>query len=302
MGTGREIRLEVSVFLGSIMTFRRTTLVAVALFAVVGCAALPNGADDISCLSMPDASCVYQPDGGTDVTFVDGSIPTDVGVAAPPARGGLCAGSCSPDDRTACTTDGGADAATESCRVVLGAGQQTEATCSKAGPGGDGASCTSGADCQPGFECVGTGTCRAYCCDDSVCSKMTLENQNYETFFCDVASEHASSGAIVPVCNVVQHCALFTDQCNAGEACTIVEINSGSSLVATCDAIGDAKLGESCETAHCGAGFACIGTIGQRTCQQLCDSQHPCPTNSANSTCNMKSQALMTYKVGVCGP
>ncbi len=301
MGTGRELRPKVSVFLDWNMTFRRTCLFAVALFAV-GCAALPNGADDITCLTA-DANCaIYPGDGSTDATFVDGGFPTDAGVATAPARSGLCAGSCSPDDPKACVDpDAGADAATatESCRVVLGAGQKTEATCSKAGTGGDGASCTSGADCKPGFECVGTGTCRAYCCDDSVCTTMTTNNQSYETFFCDVASEHASSGAIVPVCNVVQHCALFTDQCNVGEACTIVEINSGSSLVATCDAVGDAKLNESCETAHCAAGFACIGTIGQRTCQQLCDTMHPCPTSSS---CNMKSQALMQYKVGICGP
>ena len=216
----------------------------------------------------------------------------------------LCGGKCSPDNALSCAGDAG-DASGESCRIVLGAGQQTEATCSKAGAGGDGASCTSGADCAAGYECVGTGTCRHYCCDDIECSKLTQANQNYETYFCDVESEHASSGAVVPVCNVVQHCALFGDQCNAGEACTIVEISSNLAgdgglnvgLVATCDATGDAKLNDSCETAHCASGLACLGPVGQRTCQQLCDTQHPCPTNTS---CNTKSQALMQYKVGIC--
>ena len=128
---------------------------------------------------------------------------------------------------------------------------------------------------------------------------MTQNSTTYDTYFCDVAQERASSGAKVPVCNVVVHCSpLKGDQCGANEACTVVEINNGNNFVATCDALGTSKLGDSCETSHCADGFACIGAIGQRTCQELCDQQNPCPSNA---TCNMKSQALMQYGVGICG-
>jgi hypothetical protein len=279
------------------MTFRRPSLVAVALFAV-GCAALPNAGDDILCQSAPDACKIITSDGSADASFVDGQFAIDAGAPTAMPRTALCSGSCDPDSVTACA-DAGADSGAEACRVVLGAGQQTEATCSKSGVGTDGASCTSGADCAPGFECTGTGTCRAYCCSSEVCDKMTKDTNGYETYFCDVATEHASSGAIVPVCNLAVHCAPFSDTCNAGEACTIVEVNNGNGLVATCDAVGTQLVGDSCEQAHCAAGLACLGTLGMRTCEQLCDPQHPCPANSGTS-CVTGVQALMNYKVGVC--
>jgi hypothetical protein len=279
---------------------------AVALLSgLLGCAALPNAADDIGCenkTTSADGGCgIIQGDAGAGST--DAQSPPDAsyegGFTAPQTRNSLCGGECSPDDATSCTIDGGtSDAGPEACRVVLGANQSTDATCSPTGQGNDGASCQSGADCAPGYECVGTGTCRHYCCEDDSCTTMTQNSTTYDTYFCDVGTEHASSGAKVPVCQVVVHCSpLKTDSCGPDQACTVVEIDSGSNFIATCDAVGTAKLGDSCETTHCAAGLACIGTIGQRVCQELCDNQNPCP---ANATCNMKSQALMQYGVGVC--
>ncbi len=276
------------------------------LAAVLGCAALPSAADDFACtnkattsddggcgLIQGDAAVGYAPDATADGGGADS--PT----AVPQTRTSLCGSTCLPDDPLACVSDAGtSDAGFESCRVVLGTNQTTSSTCAAAGQGGDGASCQSGADCDPGYECVGTGTCRHYCCEDDACTTMTTNSTTYDTYFCDVATEHASSGAKVPVCQVVVHCSpLKTDSCGADQACTIVEIDDGTNFVATCDATGTAKLGDSCETTHCAAGLACFGTIGERSCLQLCDNQNPCPSNA---TCNMKSQALMQYGVGVC--
>jgi hypothetical protein len=296
----------VSVLIGLRMNFRRTFLAAIAL-GTVGCAALPSNSFG-GCLdkTADGTDCgIIQGDAGADAMPLpwDAAVPDAVG-AGLVARSHLCGPECSPDDPLACVGDAGGDAASDACRVVLGAGQQTSTTCASAGDGTDGASCTSGADCAPGFECVGTGTCRHYCCDDSQCTTMTVNNGGYNTYFCDVANERAASGAVVPVCLVVQSCyPLKAEQCSAGQACTIVEIDDGKSLVATCDDVGDAKLGDSCETTHCAAGFACIGNIGERTCQQLCDSQNPCPANSATPNCNTKSPALAPFNgVGICGP
>jgi len=272
--------------------------------AVAGCAALPAGSS--LCANENgngDCGMIPTPDGGAGgdgyAVAWDGGIDAATPNATP--RGNLCGSTCSPDDARACASDAGLDDAGElSCRVVLGAGQQTSSTCAKAGDGEDGASCTSGADCAPGFECVGTGTCRHYCCHDDACTALTNASQDYSTYFCDVESEHASSGAEVPVCAIVQSCLpLKGQQCGTDQTCTIVEIDNGKNFVATCDAVGDAKLGESCEVAHCAAGFACIGSIGSRKCQQLCDDGHPC---SGSATCNVQSPDLAQFNgtLGIC--
>jgi hypothetical protein len=293
----------VSVFFGlKQMTFRRT-LLALAFassFLVAGCAALPSLSDDIACPA--DSSCtVIQPDASADASFYDVGPGNEAGGPPTLARASLCEGSCAPDDVKACLLDGGfGDAGYQSCHVVLGVNQKTDTACGKSGQGGEGASCTSGGDCAPSYECVGTGTCRHYCCDESACGALGNYNNKY---FCDIATEHAASGAVVPVCNAVAPCQLFSDTCGTGQTCTIVEIDTTTdagpttNYVATCDALGEAKTDDSCETQHCGPGLACIGPIGQRTCQELCDSQHPCPSSL---TCKMSSQALAQYKVGVC--
>jgi hypothetical protein len=300
---------SVSVFSGTGMTFRRLLLVA-CLSAGVGCAALPSG-DSTPCLnaSSNGGDCgFWLPDGSTDAIAVpwEGGA-TDAG-AGSLARSALCGGDCNPEDALACVGDGGLDAATvpddagaQSCRVVLGAGQQTSSACGKAGLGADGASCTSGSDCAPGFECVGTGTCRHYCCHDDECATLTTQSNGSSTYFCDIATEHAASGAIVPVCDVVQTCMPFSAQCGTEQACTIVELDP-KNFVTTCDAVGPGKLGDSCETQRCAIGYACIGTTGARTCQQLCDNAHLCSGYAA--TCNTQSPALPKQlagtSVGIC--
>jgi hypothetical protein len=293
------------------MTFHR--LLSAGLFALtlggVGCAVLPDaiGGDNTCGLrqstSGDEGGCALIPAG--DASADGQTLVWDAGLEASGpnqlARSSLCGGGCVPDDSLACLEDGG-DAASEGCRVVLGAGQQTSTECEKSGQGNDGDSCTSGSDCAPGFECVGTaGTCRHYCCEDDVCN--ALSNGPYDTYFCDIAAEHAASGATVPICQLAKGCQLFgMDQCGAGQECTIVDPGGGKNFMAACVDVGDVTEGHSCETHHCAEGLACLGSVGKRTCQEICDEQHPCSPNSSEPNCNVKSPALADLSgAGVCG-
>ncbi len=301
MGTSRELVASVPSLSGPFtMTFRRSMLTA-ALLCCVGCAVLPLEAT----LECPnDASCgsadAGVPDGYT--TGLDGGY-GDAMTPAANARSSLCVQKpCNPSDNTSCnaTVDGGVDAgdaAVEACHMVL-EDQQAAAMCLNAGTGTDGASCTTSTECAAGFECVGKGTCRHYCCSDDPCTTMT--NETTTAYFCDVATETAAPYLKVPVCFVQAPCMpLAPNQCYAysGETCTVVEVNGSMSLIATCDTVGTGGLGDSCETEQCQAGFACIGATGQRACVQLCNAGHNC---SGSMTCQA-SQALMPFNVGYCG-
>lgn len=272
---------------------------SVAALGVAGCAAVPIFNGDL----CSDAGCnLPQADGGLADGFIAMSDagPSPDAALEVPARASLCSSTntCKqPDDPTNCTntTDGGApmsdDASVEACRV----GSDDKLACTIAGTGENGASCTSASDCAPGYECVGAGTCRHYCCDDMACA--VLGQQSSQSFFCDVDVEKAAPTVSVPVCFEVQKCQpLGMNSCGMGQACTLVEINNGLELVATCDLAGNGVAGDSCETAHCADGYACIGSIGTRTCQQLCDYTHPC---SGSLTCDMKSSG--SFNVGICG-
>ncbi len=281
------------------MTLRPGFAAAFFLCAAAGCATLPFASDDIA-QCKDSNNCTASQDGGADASFGFDGGPTGEAGAVPLSRSTLCAGTeCKPDEATSCKLDGGTpDAATTlACHMSIVSGSQTEASCQAAGTGNDGAECTTSDDCAPAFECVGTGTCRHYCCDDGKCTEMS-NSSNYNKYFCDVASEKVGI-AKVPVCEVIQPCEpLAPNACGPSKACTLVEIDNATKVVATCDETGPGVLNDSCEIDHCAAGFACIGTIGERTCQELCDTTHPCPQYLS---CNMKSQALSTFNVGLCG-
>jgi hypothetical protein len=274
------------------MTLSRS-LTAVLFAGICGCAAIPAVTDDIA----PCDACTPPPfEGGTVDGFPTGG---DGGVeaAAPAPRATLCGNTCDPDDSCKTLGDGGlpvSDASVLACRVIT----SEKASCVAPGTGGNGASCTSGADCETGYECIGSaggGTCRHYCCNDMACVSMTNASTTGEAFFCDIAVEKSAPLVNVPVCNVIQPCQpLMSNTCSSGQACTIVEVNNGTEFKATCDTVGKGVLGDDCETSQCAAGFACIGPSGARTCQQLCDSQNPCP---GSLNCNTKSQ---TFGVGIC--
>jgi hypothetical protein len=180
--------------------------------------------------------------------------------------------------------DAGADAARSSpfgCRVVESADAGVAPVCTAAGSGIDGDHCSGSKDCAAGYECVGDGICRRYCCSGS-CDA---------THFCDVQLEAHPAGAgvpvPVPVCVPVVPCALPGEPSDAGscvegsETCAVVLAGSisGAVPVASCVQSGPASVGESCEAQHCAAGLTCIGAWGNKICYTLCD------TTDASSQC-----------------
>ncbi len=281
-----------------------TSLLTFSLVSLAGCAVIPISGDDNICLNCatPDASDVALL--GTD------SGPLDAGTMVPSGtRGSLCIGSCNPkyssdtpDNPNACTVDGGTylDGSTNgadlACRVILPPNSNEAVKCVQAGSHGDGASCNSGADCAPGYECVGapTGMCRHYCCSETYCANMT-NSSTTNKYFCDVQPETASPSVLVPVCMVAQPCNLLQNGCGDGMTCTLVDpLNSD---LTSCVAIGTAQVGESCEIEHCAADMICVGPYGQRTCRQLCNSTHLC---SYPQQCDGQWSQLAKFNVGIC--
>ena len=232
--------------------------------------------------------------------------------ATPPS---LCGdpSTCNPDESTGdkmlalqCVTsttpdsgkyaDGGGSAANPACRLNYN-GKTVVATCGAAGSGHDGDACTSGSDCSAGFECVSSpGRCRHYCCDPSTCKLFGQGQSNDTKYFCDVQTQTASN-VNLPACLPVQACKLLVaNSCSQNQTCSIVDVVTGTT---SCVQIGRAKVGESCETAHCGANLVCLGSPGKRSCQQLCDPSQTsvCPTNLA---CKQPWQILIMDGAGIC--
>lgn len=282
---------------------------AASIFLVLsGCAVIPGAADDTICLNCAT------PDAGDASFLFDGGLGGEAGLVPSGARSTLCVGPCNPkdskatpDNPTAClvkdggtsVSDGGGYNGSElACRVVQTTSQGTASECVAAGSHGDGASCTSGADCAPGFECVGTpGACHHYCCDDAFCTSNTIFLANNPgNYFCDVQPEAASANVKVPVCMLAQPCDLLQNGCGDGMTCTLVDaLNSD---LTSCVAIGTAQVGESCEINHCAADMICVGPYGQRTCQQLCDqSVHTC---TYPQQCDSQWPQLAKFNVGIC--
>lgn len=275
------------------------------LFGLAGCAVLPGVADDTVCLNCSTA------DAAGDATFTADGGAGEAGMVPPGARSLLCPGSCNPqnakdnpDNPAACAKDGGtyaydgggSTAGDLACRVVPTTTNPV-AECTAAGSHFDGASCNSGADCAPGYECVGTpGACHHYCCDETACTTLGQNLNEPGRFFCDVQSETASPSTKVPVCMLAQPCDLLQNMCGDGMTCTLVDpLNSD---VTSCVTVGTAKEGASCEIDHCGANMVCFGPIGSRTCHQLCDLSHACA--SYGQSCNSQWPSLQKLQVGIC--
>lgn len=192
-------------------------------------------------------------------------------------------------------SDGGSLSFGPACRLSS-SGKDVTASCTTAGLGADGDACTVGADCAAGFECVSSpGRCRHYCCDPLSCKAVGQGSTNDMSFFCDIQTQTASN-VKVPVCLPVQACKLLGNQCAQNQTCTIVDVVTGTT---SCVQIGPAKVGESCETSHCGANLVCLGAPGKRSCQQLCDPTQPnsCPNNQ---TCKQPWSILKMDTAGIC--
>jgi hypothetical protein len=178
--------------------------------------------------------------------------------------------SCYPDRPTTAKTCGeapdggpysslaGYDNALLACRVAL----YQSPICAPAGPAGDGSWCESASECQPAFDCVGSGTCQHYCCSGN--AECTADE------FCDIQPTVLTSTMKVPVCMPIHPAAgcqlLDPTACPVNQTCAVVRDDGATS----CVALGTVTLGGECDTVHCAAGLVCLGTPGSRTCFQLC--------------------------------
>lgn len=168
--------------------------------------------------------------------------------------------------------------------------------CLPAGLGLSGAPCHAPADCAPGYECVGTdGTCRHYCCTGNSACKPDVQ-------FCDiqqavqVGQVGQASPMSVPVCMPIEPCALLQPgACPPGETCAVVREDGSKS----CVAVGNASVGDSCETDHCKADLVCLGAPGKHHCYALCKMTQPgqCPPTQ---TCKGGLPLFLDPGFGVC--
>jgi hypothetical protein len=231
----------------------------------------------------PSGQGSEEPAPGENTVFTeDGATPkTD------PYRGNpLChvtPSTCMPDDdgefhatgTVACATrpdagaaDAGASATARGCRIQKDRDASSiapQCVSAAADQGEDGASCKTGEDCAPGFDCVEGpkgAVCRRYCCLGS-CGAASA---NGGATFCDV-QKLVDLNTKAPVCMPLKHCNLLTaGECSDAETCAVVSDTGETG----CVAVGSAQVGDACDEAHCSVGLTCLGQAGNRKCYQLC--------------------------------
>jgi hypothetical protein len=262
----------------------------------------------------------YAPDEGPANTGpVEAAVEASAPVAAyqgnPLCNASLATGCCYPDglitcEPTACApaADAGSESSGGYTQAIYGchlapspapsvpdamsaAGvAQVSPACMPAGLGLDGASCHQSNDCAPGYECVGDGTCRHYCCAGNAACRLDQ--------FCDIQQTAGGGGATsmnVPVCVSTRQCSLTRpNACPQGQTCAVVREDGTES----CVAVGSATAGQSCETEHCAAGLVCLGATA-RTCYALCEmvGAGQCPSPQ---TCKGGPPLFQDPGVGVC--
>jgi hypothetical protein len=296
----------------------RVTILATLALAILGPAAACNVATPLGV----DDHTVPHPVGvdGGDAAATSSDAGTEAQTLAPALQGSpLCnaplTGSCYPDDPTtamACglAPDGGAfnaaagyDNATLACRVIAttpdATGTAQAPTCAPAGNAGDGSWCKSSNECQAGFECVGSGTCQHYCCSGNTECGPELPVAVADAF-CDIQATTQATGVEVPVCMPIHPaggCQLLDpNACPATETCSVVRDDGSTS----CVAIGGAKAGQLCDKDHCAASLVCLGTLGARTCYQLCETSTAAQECSATQQCKGGLPLFPDPAIGIC--
>ena len=202
--------------------------------------------------------------------------------------------SCLPDSESGCSPpssssstdagvpasslDGSAPPPAKACRIELTAtpdgGSDYAPKCldkpSDITPRGvDGTTCASGSDCAPGYDCIvgpSSGICRHYCCSGSCDGDVSKSGG---PTFCDIQQLFSldRKRPLAPVCMPIKKChLLMPGDCSERETCAVVTENGDTG----CVAVGNAKVGDSCDTEHCIADATCLGTAGDRHCYQLC--------------------------------
>ena len=188
----------------------------------------------------------------------------------------------------------GADLLSKGCRIGrVGDVVAPQCVLSKGSGGGDGATCEIGEDCAPGFDCV-TGTkgktCRHYCCGGTCKGNQS----NGSATFCDVQAL-VDVNQKAPVCMPLKRCTklLGTMECSSNETCAVVTEAGDTG----CVAVGEKRVGESCDEAHCAANLTCFGQPGARKCFKLCKvSASDCPGAQSCVT----NAAFKDADFGVC--
>ena len=246
------------------------------------------------CNAMAQSPCYPDTASGQCASPPDAGPPTASGDAN--ANGEVEAGA---------DADGGADAdaaSTFGCHVIETDDAGIAPVCLASGAGADGNACSDSSDCSAGYECVGAGTCRPYCCSGS-CDSM---------HFCDIQPEAHPAGAgapvPVPVCMPVRPCALPGESSDAGrcaqgnETCAVVlsGMTTESAAVASCVQAGSAGVGASCEAEHCAAGLTCIGTWGNKICYTLCDTTDASSECAGSQVCSGGLPLFPDSLTGVC--
>jgi hypothetical protein len=287
------------------------TLLAPLLLAAAGVPVAGCNAGAVTAAGSFTVSNVGARDGGDS-----GELEVDAGSESLPAEvlqgSPLCNAlptSCYPDHPTtakACgeAPDGGAysptggyDNTAFACRVVAtlldAATTSQNPSCAPAGPAGDGSWCKSSSECQPAFDCVGSGTCQQYCCSGNA---ECVADQ-----FCDIQPTVQLPSVAVPVCMPIHPasgCTLLdATACPAGETCAVVREDGATS----CVAVGDAKAGDGCDTGHCAAGLVCLGTSGSRSCFPLCMTS-TAGSCAAGQQCRGGLPLFPDPAVGICSP
>ncbi len=261
----------------------------------------PQGVPTIIRAYEPDAADAGVPD---DMPEATANAPTADASAVTYQGSPLCQASratgCYPDDMiNACdiapessSSDGGPDAnvnATPACHVVAD-GAKVVTKCLQSTVAGMYAStCAHSTECSPGYECVEGGTCRHYCCaGNSACSFSQ---------FCDVQPVEEAPGTLVPVCLTQFQCVLLDpDTCPPDEQCSVVRDNGATS----CVEVGTAQDGASCDAEHCARGLVCLGALGSRRCEPLCNTAYPTKCAATGRTCVGMLPLFPNPTFGVC--
>lgn len=298
------------------MTSRAVLLALIALaspaLAAVGCDYYVSaaGVDD----SSPTVNNLASIDGGdagdaSDASVDVATVPTGTtsgisplcGMPTTPATATMTCDPDSPTTALACNLPPDAQAGLGSqglaCRVEAAPGSNTasgqvQPVCAPAGPGGDGSWCKTSSECAAQYDCVGVGTCQRYCCAGNI--------ECVGTEFCDIQPTTQTTGIQIPVCMPIQPaagCTLLADpsSCPVDQTCSVVRENGATS----CVAVGAAKAGEGCDTAHCGAGLVCLGTPGERRCFELCHTSDPTEC-SMTQTCKGGLPLFPDPALGYC--
>jgi hypothetical protein len=286
----------------------RTLLLVTVCFAIL--AAFAIGCSTLVTTDGPVPNTVITP---PESEPGDGGRAPDADLARPspahPLGSPLCNASgwmgCYPDNpKTAIASDcnfaldagvysasNGNDHAQLACHVQPANGDAgVQPVCTPPGSSTGGMQCNGPTDCAPGYECVGDGVCRHYCCAGD------CTNQDE---FCDIQPMVADPVTKVPVCMPIDGPCRLLDpsSCNPStETCAVVRDNGARG----CVAVGSGHAGDECDTDHCAQDRVCLGPAGARRCYVLCHTTPGSTECGAKQTCKGGLPLFPMPSIGIC--